>query len=92
MLSLCRSINEYNPVKFSSRNYNFRDTDSVGSQEQEVVDKTDRKSEKSKSVEKKICKDGGDDGSDRGQKKILSSDPDLEFVPVDVSLHFMLIK
>ncbi|VDK83745.1 unnamed protein product [Litomosoides sigmodontis] len=67
----------------SGRSSPTKDTDSVGSQEQEVVDKMDRKCEKSKSMEKQICKDGGDDGSDGGQKKILSSNPDLEFVPTD---------
>ncbi|KAL3989835.1 hypothetical protein ACH3XW_29225 [Acanthocheilonema viteae] len=78
----------------SGRSSPAKDTDSVGSyEEREVCDKTGRKSENGKSIEKKVCKENSGHGnSEREQKKILSSDPDVEFVPVDVSLHFMSIK
>lgn len=93
-MSLFRFFNEYSRLKTSGRNCDFRDTDSVGThEEQEVCDKMERKSENSKSIEKKVCKEDNNDGDcEREQKKILSSDLDLEFVPVDVSFHFMSIK
>ncbi|CAG9531883.1 unnamed protein product [Cercopithifilaria johnstoni] len=78
----------------SGRSSPAKDSESIGShEEQEVCDKTDRKSQNNRFIGKKVCKeDGGGADNEREQKKILSSDPDLEFVPVDVSFHFMSIK
>ncbi|VDM93096.1 unnamed protein product [Onchocerca ochengi] len=66
----------------SGRSSPTKDIDSVGShEEQEAYDK--RKSENNKSIEKKVCKeDNNHNNNEREQRKILSSNPDLEFIPV----------
>ncbi|KAK6111923.1 hypothetical protein QQG55_45605 [Brugia pahangi] len=78
----------------SGRSSPTKDTDSIGSyEEQEARDKMDRKSDNSKSIEKKICKEDSNDGdSEQEQKKTLCSGRDLEFVPVDVSFDFISIQ
>ncbi|VDO40371.1 unnamed protein product [Onchocerca flexuosa] len=67
----------------SGRSSPAKDIDSVGShEEQEACNK--RKFENNRSIEKKIFKeDDNDNNNEREQKKILNSDPDLEFIPVD---------
>uniref|UniRef100_A0A1I7VNL2 PH domain-containing protein n=1 Tax=Loa loa TaxID=7209 RepID=A0A1I7VNL2_LOALO len=85
----CRSSQIFETIQesLSGRSSPAKDTDSVGShEEQESRDKTDRKSEDNKSMEKKVCKEDKCDGDGEWeQRKILSSDSGLEFVPVDPS-------